>query len=388
MSRVGTILIGVLVLVLEMGCSPSSHTTAASQPSTGPVELRFYKLAGGADLWYCEPSVNAVGGCQASVTVQNWRNSTCSASAPCISGDNPSWGRGFDEMSWLFFNSHQRSPADNDLTGLPSHSCTYTPGTSNACTMTHNGYERTYYVYVPTNYVAGKSGILIGIAGYDGSGQSLCQGQEGTENGALDTYVESLASPAPLAVCPVQLKTDPTAAYPNGEPVFNSYWSSDAMWTHYAPLAPPNDSDFVRQIIKTIRSDCSINASNVGVISWGTGSFLTEELAMDWPDLISGVSILSGARLNPDPNKTLPAVLNPISVLYIGETNKGNQNIYMCGGTSNPLNMDTEWSRWATAANITNPNTTATFCDGTYGSDGFGAFTALNYKQGVSTSRW
>lgn len=275
--------------------------------------------------------------------------------------------------------------------------------TPNDCGMTHtetSGTDtRRWFVIVPTNYVSGTSALIVNFGGGGhglGATGEPC-GVPGGETTGWMPYVDDLASPAPVLVCP-QGVFNPAGSTEKWK--FIGITTGGASWLG---SVVPDDLDFVRQLILMTVRDLNLNPRKVFVTTdWPSGSFISpfgKQFAAANADLVAALGTYNdsdffGMDYNATTGtytvattaqafqgSTMPPPIQPISVVMEpGITTAAHGGVQdMCGtnlDTTNgtlyhPDTIDTDIAYWkfrngTTTASYSPSNVGTSFCSGTF----------------------
>ena len=293
-------------------------------------------------------------------------------------------------------------------------------GTFNSCNMNHQEVSaivsRHWLTVIPTNYVAGQSGLIVL---FGGGGHGVSPGQTGQpcgppqgEVGGWAPYIHTVPSPAPVVVCP--------------EGMFNTAnttekWDFVGITTgSFGWLAgtEPNDPDFVRQLVLLTVRDLQLNAIKVYVATeWPSGSFTSPmgiQFAAGNADLIAAIATYNdsqmfgmtynaatatytvattaqqhiGSTLSP-PTEPISVILEPgiTTAAHGGVQDMCGTNLDITNGTLyHPDTIDTTMNYWDFTDQVTGhsyqPNNVgASFCSGTYDSSNNGLPSSLQVRK-------
>jgi poly(3-hydroxybutyrate) depolymerase len=140
----------------------------------------------------------------------------------------------------------------------------------------------------------------------------------------------------------------------------------------------PDDSGFLRNLIKTLTTQYSVNPNTIYVTGFSSGAQMTERVGVEISDLVAAIAPVSGPIYNAQGTLTqsqveselltLPNVLAPISVMEWQGTE--DENLWPCGyGTTNYSNViftvssvDDTFNYWKQQNQCTTVETAATLC--------------------------
>lgn len=263
-------------------------------------------------------------------------------------------------------------------------------------TMTHDGVTRTFYLYKPTSFTSGASGLIIQLVGNDTNGNGVCTGAgtgvSGQETYFWKLYSGQIGSNAPLFVCP-----DPLY-YKNSTNVCKrrnaTYADNPSSFFNDAACATaaitPNDSDYVKQLILMAINQYNVNPKKVWISGlWNNGSPMAQRVAIENANLVSAVAQWEyqpplrtfGCSTYPAP-PTVPVSF--LTVIGTGATDPyevcGTNATTCSGGTPGDINPQATLDDQMTylLPSIGNPGTStgSNFCTGSAGS----SFTGLQEK--------
>lgn len=281
------------------------------------------------------------------------------------------------------------------------------PGQRNDCHMSHQEIvgtaNRRWQVHIPTNYVAGDSGLIVNVGGaghgldaFNGNG---C-GPPANEVAGWASYLDTVPRPAPVLICPEAAWRDNRSAE-----AWNWLGRNRVNWVNGVT---PNDVDFIRQLILLTVRDLQLDPKKVYMTSdWIAGGYMTAmtiEASAANTDLVAAIALNNESSFNNmDANfavrrpgvahygETLPYPTQPLSVVMTpGAYTLGNQNnANMCGnnfpstsGWYHPLTVD-DSIRYYDHVDATTDQTFLpkhagkVFCTGRYDGSGNGLPTEL-----------
>lgn len=277
-----------------------------------------------------------------------------------------------------------------------AQACTWNRGSGTAgdsnCTLTHDQQTRSFLAHIPSHFVPGQSGILIALAGNDVKGSAFCT-LAGIESQGIARFVDSLPSPAPMVVCPQELKSKRPAG--TLSPLWNSYEIDPASFVAAGNPVAPDDTDFFAQIVTSANLAVGLDMKHVGIFGlWSNGATMAARAVQERGDLFSSLTIeytnwrgmFNTCHTNCDPLPTLsiPPSTFPVSVQLIELTGTSNHNICGWNGASAKdftYNSDDEVNYWATADGITDFDVDGKICNG-YDANGRGVWTGVLEKSG------
>ncbi len=250
--------------------------------------------------------------------------------------------------------------------------CTLTPSSPTnqliKCNLSHMEFSgsvlRNYGVFIPVNYVAGQSGMILKVSGTSHGIANDCQNKPaGNESAGWLPWLNTVPAPAPVLVCPEGVFDAPRLGYNNGE-----RWNT---WGHHAwnwvNGTVPNDLDFFAQIVQIVQSALQLNRKFMAVTvenpDTSEGSIMASEFAAYRPDLVSSLSLYNDRTFSniatPGLDSDGTAIINPtapVNVVYWGSMVSGAENA-MCGSplqstsigmTFKSQTMDDVFSYWLT----------------------------------------
>jgi len=267
------------------------------------------------------------------------------------------------------FNLVVPSVPDNDAIPL---SFTYggTPGTQTLFTavnasgrtgvttnasITVNGIERTYVLYVPANFQPGSSALVLVMHGMTGH----AVGMDGW------TQMDDKADQAGFAVAYPQSTID---------------YFGDTQWNYfYYPYwiySAPDDTGFLRQLIDTLQASLHPDPKRIYVTGHSAGSFMAHRAAVELSGRIAAIASVCGTVYGTPfaDHRTAPAAAGPVSVLILhGDADTA---VPYCGTSPNfrYASQDVTFDYWAANDGCTTLDTAAPLCDN-YGP------TAINEKR-------
>lgn len=162
-------------------------------------------------------------------------------------------------------------------------------------TMTHNGVQRSYILYIPANYSSSTPAPLVFcFHGFTGSSISM-------KNRAA---FESIADTAGFI-----------AVYPLGTPLSGSNHWNVGGWTN---TSTADDVGFTAAMIDSISAAYNINAKRIYSTGFSNGGFFSYELACQLSDKIAAIASVSGTMTDKIMNNCNPT--HPTPVLQIHGT--------------------------------------------------------------------
>jgi uncharacterized protein (TIGR03437 family) len=227
------------------------------------------------------------------------------------------------------------------------------------CTLTWHGLVREYVLYVPQNYTPGKSGIVLGLHGSQGSGQTF-EGASITDTADREGFAVAFPS-----------ATDP--------PGNKGVWQFDGNAggsTRLFPI-PPDDMGFLRRLIGVLKDGINYDPNRVYVAGFSVGGTMAHRVGMELSDLVAAIGVDEGIFPDFDPPAS-QAPVAPVSVIMFHGTNSA---FAICGNQSSvPYSsfaaQDSIFSYWTQANRCAN-TTANTFCTGLQG--GLNASTTARY---------
>jgi len=215
-------------------------------------------------------------------------------------------------------------------TGMPAQ----TPGVEQQRSLEFVGGRRSYLVYVPTTYQAGRPVPLVLVfhpAG--GSGRSM----------ARHTRFTALAEREGFVV-----------VYPDG---------IGGRWNDGRRPSSRDDVGFVRALLDTLRGEVTVDSSRVYATGISNGAMLSYRLACDLPGVFAAIAPVAGALPVALAERCVPAT--PLSVAAVQGT--ADPILPYDGGGSPPaavLPAERSVAFWAEAAGCAPANPEAQVRDG------------------------
>jgi polyhydroxybutyrate depolymerase len=162
------------------------------------------------------------------------------------------------------------------LVGLsPAQAAAGRGGESQEYTMRSGGLERTYRLYLPSNYDPSKPLPLV-IALHGGFGTGAIMEKQ--------TRLDTLADGARFIV-----------AYPDG---FKRSWNAGDQCCDPARKQHVDDIGFMRDLIAKIGSDYKVDPARVYGTGFSNGGMLLHYIACEAPDVFTAIAIHSGTLQN------------------------------------------------------------------------------------------
>jgi len=155
--------------------------------------------------------------------------------------------------------------------------------TNKQYTMTVNGKQRNYYVWVPDNYNSANPYRIAYLWHQRGaSATKIVNGEDITKGGALPYYgLKAVANNTAIFVVPDGL---------------NQGWGNSGG----------EDVTFFDQLVKTVESDLCVNENLRFSTGFSFGGAMSFALACARPDKIRAVAVISGAQLSGCAGGTTP----------------------------------------------------------------------------------
>lgn len=155
-------------------------------------------------------------------------------------------------------------------------------------TLTWQGYEREYIVYVPSNYDASHTrGVLVGLHGLYNDIDSLKSMTNMAEfvelTGWIGVTPQALPYSANIGIIPLSLGN-----------TWNSGASLRILGTTYEPNSDIDDSGFLMALVDTLIAQYNIDSDSVYFTGMSMGGFMTNRMAIEHSDRIAGAASVSG----------------------------------------------------------------------------------------------
>jgi polyhydroxybutyrate depolymerase len=236
----------------------------------------------------------------------------------------------------------QSAGNSGSTTGAPLDACGQTAPDPDCHTMVVDGMTRAYLLYVPANFQAGSSALIIGLHGSNGSGEEF----EGRSE--LNTKADEVG----FAVAYPYALLSPGDGITEWNEFFNNSFGSN----------PPDDVAFIRQLITTLQTSINPNPKQIFVTGLSNGGFMTHRVGIQISDLVAAIAVVEGTVVSPGLIASVPAPLGPVSVLIF----HGDQDptVLYCGGPV-VASQEQTFNYWTgpAANNCHSFDTTAPLCD-------------------------
>jgi polyhydroxybutyrate depolymerase len=220
--------------------------------------------------------------------------------------------------------------------------CGQAPPDPDCHTLVVGGLTRAYLLYVPTNFQAGSSALIIGLHGSNGSGAEF----------QTRSQLSAKADEVGFAVAYPYALLSPGAGITEWNEFFNNSFGSN----------PPDDVGFIRQLITTLQSSLNPDPKQIFVTGLSNGGFMAHRVGIQISDLVAAIGVVEGTVVSPGLIANVPPPLGPVSVLMF----HGDQDptVLYCGG---PVvsSQEQNFNYWTgpAANNCGSFDTTAPLCD-------------------------
>jgi polyhydroxybutyrate depolymerase len=160
-------------------------------------------------------------------------------------------------------------------------------------TITHDGLERSYLLFVPRNYRPEQNAPLI----------LMLHGGGGNAKQTIDTMtpMNSYADEKNVIV-----------AYPNGTGFFDNFlltWNAGACCGR-AMEKNIDDVGFIRAVVNDIKRQYSIDEKRVFAAGFSNGAMMSYRLGCEMADIFSGVASVAGAlNISCNPSQALSVMI-------------------------------------------------------------------------------
>lgn len=165
-------------------------------------------------------------------------------------------------------------------------------------TLTHNGIERTYHLYLPENYLDnGDTPLVIGLHGAGGTGAQM----------ANNTGLRDLAN-----------ETGSALVFPNG---------IDNRWSYLdIPVVDGDDRDdldFIDTLIEELLQNYALDPSRVSVIGFSNGGLMALRLRCEIDAQLASVAIIGATPTFALTDHCNQGFIAPLPTMVIIGTNDG-----------------------------------------------------------------
>lgn len=155
-------------------------------------------------------------------------------------------------------------------------------------TLSWQGYDREYIVYVPSNYDASHSrGVLVGLHGLYNDIDSLKSMTNMAEfvelTGWIGVTPQALPYSANIGFIPLSLGN-----------TWNSGASLRIFGTTYEPNSEIDDAGFLMALVDTLLAQYNIDSDSIYFTGMSMGGFMTNRMAIEHSDRIAGAASVSG----------------------------------------------------------------------------------------------
>ncbi len=168
-----------------------------------------------------------------------------------------------------------------------------------------NGITRYYEVYLPANLPPNPPMVLM----LHGTQNTKATGSDPEPVITLNWGWQPVADQYCFILVKPASTYDPTSHQWN----WNAYFMEASF-----PAPAPDDSGFLRQLMKNLTAQYSVNPKMVYVSGFSSGAQMTERVGVEISDLVAAIipasGQIEGQQAAPPPEDTLPNALAPISV--------------------------------------------------------------------------
>jgi polyhydroxybutyrate depolymerase len=186
-----------------------------------------------------------------------------------------------------------------------------------AASIDVGGATRTYRVVEPDGSSQSRR-LVIALHGYTGNGRQF----------AYYTALHNAFGPETLIAYP-----DSTRTTPKGDKSgWNAQFCCGSGWK-----SGVDDVAFLRTLIEELRAKYKIDKDRVFLVGFSNGAFMTQRFAVEHPELIAGVAVLSGTI------GTTASSLKPTTPVPMLLTHGAKDTRVMYAGGESPGDPDFDW---------------------------------------------
>jgi uncharacterized protein (TIGR03437 family) len=217
-------------------------------------------------------------------------------------------------------------------------------GTGTASSISVNGVERTYTLYLPANYQPGTSGLVI-----------LMHGMTGHAVG-MESWTQMIdkADQAGFALaCPQS--TENYAGVTQWNYFYYPYWAGPE----------PDDTGFLRQLIDTLQGTIHPDPKRIYLTGHSAGAFMSYRGAVELSSRVAAIASVSGTIFGTPFTdlRVAPPPRGPVSVLMLhGDVDTA---VPYCGVSPDfrYASQDTTFEYWSSYNGCTARDTTSRLCN-------------------------